>query len=436
VRKSLLGMGLVLSPCVFASSSIVNVGPNLTTGPSSNHHSIFAGAGNPSTSAFMVDKDENWRFNFAPAFAVSAELGEVDNFTDELDELIELIDDEVVSDDPVEETLARFNNVLVEIGESGYLKSSVAVRAPIAPLYYRSDSLGGTFYADYQMNSQVGVRLLDAPLQYNVQTNYSTSSSVYLKSGIENRISVGFAKEFDQFDSIRKFADLYAGVRLNVITLDLSKQVTPLQVLDGESVQDYMEDEYDTNLVSSTGASIDVGVTLARENMRLGLTIANIGEPSFDYGVVGENCEDREPGSNEQTTCEVTRFFAEARGEINTREAHTMNMISRIDGAWRLREGLWINGSWDLAAYDDFVGFENQWLHTGLSYDFEKFVMPSFRVGYQVNQADAGTSSALFGLTLIKWINLDFEYGLDSAVVDGDKYPRRVGFSLSIFERF
>ena len=436
MRKSILGIGLALSPSVFASSSIVNVGPNLTTGPSSNHHSIFAGASNPANTAYMVDTDENWRFNILPAIAFSGEVGEVDNFADELDELIDLIDDDVEFDESVEETLERFNNVLIEMGESGYLKSSVAFRAPIAPLYYRSDSLDGTFYADYQINAQVGVRLLDAPLEYDIETDYDTASSLYLKSGIENRISFGFAKLFDNIDALNKFGDVYAGARLNIINLELSKQVTPLQVLDGQSVEDYMEDEYDNNLVSTTALSIDLGASIAREAWRVGLTIANLGAPSFDYGVVGENCEDREPGSNAQTTCEVTKYFAEARGEISTRESHTMHTISRVDGAWRLRDGIWLSGSWDLAAYDDFVGFENQWLNTGLSFDFEKVLLPSLRVGYQVNQADAGTSSAMFGLTLLKWINFDFEYGLDSAVVDGETYPRRLGFSFSVFERF
>lgn len=433
--KFLVAFGLAaISPSLFASSSSVNLGPNLTTGPSTNHHSLFSGAYNPAASAFAVEEDERWRFNFLPAIAASTEVGEVDNFADELDELIDILDDPANTDDSVEEVLDRFNTVLEQMGETGYIKTSVALRAPILPLYYRSDALDGTFYVDYQLNGQVGARVLDDELQFDNQNmSFATSSSLYLKSGVENRFSFGFAT---YHDDVPLPGNLYWGARVNVMSLELSKQVLPLQVLDGESIEDVIEDEYDNNLVSTTAASIDVGAVLAGERWRAGLTLANIGEPSFDYGVVGENCEARADGSQERTSCEVAKYFAETRGEIATRETHTMKMRTTVDAALMLVNGVWLSGSMDLAEYNDIVGFENQWANTGLSFDFEKFWLPSLRFGYQTNLAEQGTSSAMLGLTLFRWLNLDVEQGTESVVVDGDEVPRRVGVSISLFERF
>lgn len=434
MRKPFLTSAFVISIFALATVSAADIGPNYSTGPSVNNHSIFAVGYNPASAAFAVAEDERWRFNISPAIAISAEAGEVDNFADELDELIDVLDDPSSTDDSVEDVLDRFNRVLVEMGDSGYVKSDVSLRLPIIPLYHRSDRYDGTFFVDYQLNAQVGASVLDDELQFDSQNQtFATSSSLYLKSGIENRISVGFGKQLD-FES--RFGDIYAGARFNFISLDLSKQVIPLQVLDGRNVEDVIEDEYDNNLASNSGVSIDLGAVLARETWRVGLTIANIGEPSFDYGAIGEGCESREENTHERTVCEVSKYFVQTRGEIDGRESHTMSMITTADAALRLRKGVWLNTSLDLAKYNDLVGFENQWFHTGISMDSRGYIMPSLRAGYHINQVDAGITSYTFGLTLLKWLNLDFEYSPDSVEVDGDAYPRKVGFSFSIFERF
>ena len=94
------------------------------------------------------------------------------------------------------------------------------------------------------------------------------------------------------------------------------------------------------------------------------------------------------------------------------------------------------SGSIDLAAYDDIVGFENQWLHLATMYNFDNNILPALRVGLQSNLTGTQLSSLTVGMSLFKFATLDLEYGLNSTSIDGSSAPRRFGIALGVEERF
>lgn len=421
-----------------AGSSSINSGSSMTSGPSSNHYSLHAGTSNPALGELMIGDDKHWRFSYFPSVSVNVEIGEVDNFSDDLDELIDILDDPNSSDESVSDLLDRFNQTLVVMGESGYIKNSASVYAPLFPLYYSSDALKGTFTFELKWDAQVGLRILDAPLSFdNQNSSFSTATALYLKSGIATSLSAAYSREIPQvkWDFLGD-GKLYGGVKLNLIRLELSKQVTPIQQLDGKDVDDVIKDEYDSNLRSSTNVAIDVGVVWDSERYRAGFTIANLNSPSFDYGTVGENCDAREENSLTRSACETARFFALERGEISTRETHTMQAFPRIDGLYKISKRWLVSSSLDLAEYNDVVGFDNQWFHVATSYEGRGYLVPSTRIGYQTNLADGSTSSINAGVTLFKALSLDLEWGLESVTVDGSSVPRRLGFALGFEQKF
>lgn len=416
-------------------------GSSMTTGPSSNHFSMASSFYNPAMNALVVNneekennQEETWRISYFPSLALNAEIGPVDNFVDDIDELIDLLDNpnSASQNESSNELLARFNSTLTKIGDSGYIKQNISINAPLFPLYYRLDRLDGVMGMDLTFSSHIGTRILDSPLEFRDNV-FKTNTSLYLKSGLEKKLSVSYGRSLIEEDV---GGNLYAGMKVNIINLELSKQVTLLQELTGEDLGDYIRDQYDNNAKTTTNVGIDIGVVWDTRKYRLGLVLENINSPSFEYNTIGEDCVTPNNTSASTNSCQVAAEFIQTQGELKAKETYTKEPLLRTDGLYKLTDNWLASAALDLVAYDDSVGFENQWMHLSTSYETHSFLIPSARIGYQKNLAGSKTSSLTFGLSLLKYLTLDFEYGLDDVAVDGSKYPRRLGFAMSISEPF
>lgn len=430
-----LGVGPVLA----AGTAGVNTGSSMTMGPSSNIHSIESASNNPAMNSLLVADDQAWRFSYFPSFGFSAEFGDVANFSDDLDELIDIIDDSSSTDDSVSEVLERFNSTLVKMGDSGYLKSTVGFGLPLPRLVHRSERLGGSIGVSASMQQQVGVSVLDSALSFDEQNGtFSTATSLYIKSGIEKSVSVSYSKPLLEITDERLLGKpkLYGGITAKVVSLALSKQVSPLQQLDGRDVGAVLKDEYKTNLNESTNIGLDVGLVWDAGKYRVGLTLENLNSPSFDYGDIGTNCEEREEDTASRSNCEAATLFIQQRGEIKASESHKMHARTRVDGLYHFNKQWFGTASLDLAKYNDIVGFENQWFHFATAYQFKNNFVPSLRAGFQQNLAGEKLASVTLGMSLLKYFSLDMEYGLDSTSIDGTSAPRRFGIALGVEERF
>ena len=411
-------------------------GATATTGPSSNHFSLFA-ISNPAMGALMVPESESWRFAYFPNISSSTEVGNVDNFVDDLDDLIDIIDDPTSTSDSAQEVLDRFNGVLGEMGDNGYVKTTLGVSAPLMPLFVRSDSLGGTLSVELDLKTQVGLRILDDELSYDDQTgSFSTNTSAYVKSGIQTKLALGYSFPLltNYFET--SSGQLYGGVKMGFTQMELSKQVIALQQLDGKDVDNIIEDEYDNNLRSTTGLELDLGLLWVADNYRLGLTLSNLNSPSYKYGAVGENCDSYEEASSARAHCETATYFVQVRGELKARETHTKHAVATVDASYFLSSRWVLSSSLDLAAYDDMVGQENQWLHLSTAYEAKGSWLPSWRFGYQQNLAGTELAATNVGLTLFRVLTLDLIWGTESVTVEGSTVPRQVGFSVGFQERF
>lgn len=413
-------------------AGVINPSSSMTTGPTSSHTSTAAAFNNPAMNAIVLSEEKKWRWSYLPTIGFNLEIGPVDNFIDDLDELIDIIDDPSSSSDSSDEILDRFNSTLIEMGETGYIYQNTHISMPLMPFFFRSDTLGGVLGFGANASSHIRTLILDAPLSFNnVNGSFDTSTSLYIKTGIEKQFYASFSRPI--FEKIGK-GILYAGAKLKFINLDLSKQITQLQALDGADIDTYIQEEYDRNLQSTTQTAIDLGIVWDAHNYRVGLVLENLNSPSFDYGVIGENCTDNTP--NEPSSCQVSAEFIQVRGEVSAHEIHKKNALFRTDALYKLSDKWIVSGALDLATYDDAVSFENQWMNISTSYDTQSYLFPSVRVGYQKNLAGTQTSSLMFGLTLFKYLNFDMEYGTESVEVDDSNLPRRLGFSISLEENF
>lgn len=437
-RQLFLAVAFIVANSAIAAPSAISPGSNLTSGPSSTTDSIFSVRHNPALSSVAINSTENFRMNYLPGLAVSVELGDVTNFVDDLDELIDILEDPSEAENSAQETVDEFNRVLVEMGDQGYVSVQNNITAPLLPFYWRPRFFPGTISAELELNTQIRMSVLDDELTFDDQNfSFSTATAAYLKSGIEKRLGISYSAEIPNDYTLKHFgAQLFAGMKLNVVNLELSKQVMRLQQLDGKDIQDVIEDEYENNLVSTTNLGIDIGVVLVASNYRAGFTITDLNSPSFDYGVIGENCQRYEEGSIQRNNCEAAAFFSGTKGDLKTSESHTKHPVATIDGAYYLLSNLSVSGSLDLASYNDIVGQENQWMNLSAAFSPKTFWLPAARIGYRQNLTGSQISSVVGGLSFFGIVSLDAEMAFDNVEVDGSSAPRRFAFSISVSERF
>ena len=431
---------LVAGPAqVYSSTAGVNPGSSMTTGPSSNVYSIAAASNNPAMTSLLVADDERWRFSYFPSLGFSAEFGDVENFSDDIEELVDIIDDPSLIQEPVSEVLTRFNNALISLGSNGYLKTSLGIGAPIPALVHRSPVLNSSLGISANVMGQASVQVLDSELTYDDQNGtFATATSLYLKSGIQKSITLSYSRAIKNTPKLQfaKKGKLYGGVSAKLVSLALSKQVSPLQQLDGDNVSDVITDEYDANINETTNVALSAGLVWETGRYRLGFTLENINSPEFEYGAIGVDCANKPENTTARSSCEAAAQFIQSDGRIRDRETHTMHARTRVDGLVHINRNWMTTASLDLAAYDDIVGYENQWLHLATVHEFDNRFIPSVRVGLQKNLAGEKLSSLTFGTSLFKFLSIDMEYGLDKTTVDGSSAPRRFGIAFGVEESF
>jgi len=433
MKKLIIATSILMAFNVNADSSTINTGSAMTLGPSSSSASLSSASYNPAMNALVIKEGESMRMSYFPTFGFNVEVGELDNFADDLEELADIIDDPSLTTDEPSDVLDRFNDVLLQAGENGYIKFNASVNAPLLPLYFYSDLLKGTVGFDYSINVQAGLSLLDAELSYNNQnSSFSTASALYIKSGLEQTFAVSYGREVFN----HHYGKLYAGGKLKYINMELSKQVLPLIELAGEELGDLIQDEYDENQMSTGDFGLDFGLVWDANSYRLGLTVENLNSPEFEYGEIGTNCTDIPENTSSRSNCESAKYFTQTVGEISANEVHKKNTLVRADALIKVSETLQFSTAIDLAKYDDIIGDDNQWFHAAVAYHSEEGYIPSIRAGYHKNLTGSEISSITAGITLFNNLLLDLEYGLDSVEIDDSSTTRRFGFSLSIQESF
>lgn len=426
---------LSLSTSALAGQSYALHGSALTTGPSVSEFSLPAGGFNPAMSSLMVDADEKWRVGYLPSITFNAEFGDVENFADELDDLIDIIDDSSKAKESVDATLTRFNNLLPTMGKEGYFKNTTSV---YLPLFVKSNVLGGSFQVEMSYLSQLSGRVLDDVLAFNGQNKtFTTNTSFYLKSGLQTAFSFGYSRAvFEKKGDDIFSGKLLVGAKISALKMDLNKQVFWLEGVQNEEVGDIARDEYDRHMESNTGVNVDLGAVWDAERYRVGLTLSNLNNPKFNYNAVGVNCTQEIMGSTAADNCNVAKYFVEIKSKLKAKEVHEMKPVAAMDLLFKLSKKWQVTSALDLASYNDIVGSDNQYFHVATRYETTSFFGLSPRLGYSKNLSGEKLSSMSAGITFFKVLNLDINYGQETTKVDDKKVPRIVGVALSFYEKF
>lgn len=434
--RSMLIAGVVAPGIAFSSQ-----GPTGTLGHSLNPVTSLYSNLNPASNSMLIPADETFRWGYLSNIGMSMEFGDVDNFVDEVDELIDALDEEDLTIDDANEIISQFENLLPIMGDEGYMTGSFNAELPIMPFLFRSTKMGGTFSLNAQMTGSGSGQILDAPLVYNqTEEELETATSLYIKGAVSKSFSLGYSRNVYDFSDREQspFKGLvFGGLRANLYTLELSKQVVSLMSTDGDDeTGDIISDAYDENNKKTTNVGIDLGVTYIDTNYQLGATLYNINEPEFDYGRIGENCSQHPADSADRNNCVAARYFS-GQGEISLKETYTMSARLTLDGAVQTSDKHWqLGGSIDTNSIYDSVGHERQLGHISASYFADSSWIPSVRLGYSKNLAGSKLSMLHGGLTFFGGAHIDLAYGLETVDVDGEAIPRSFGFSFGFEHAF
>jgi|TARA_R110002049_G_scaffold117155_1_gene270228 hypothetical protein len=428
---------LAASTSTLASYQAHAPGPLLTYGKTSNPSTILSIAGNPANGHTLLSEGEDHRMGYFSSLGFDYEVGEVDNFLDDVDELIDALDEDNLTINQANDIKAKFDALLPIMGEDAQVTLGLGLSVPFMPFAIKGDWLGGGVLSfDLKAQGLFDIRFLDAPLVIQTvggNTTLETDSSMYVKGGSILTGSLGYSREVWK-PTFVEGSKLYAGVQANIYKVSLNKQVIALSNIEDDEVSDAIRDEFDENTVDTTQIGLDLGLLWTMDSGQVGITFANINEPEFEYGDVGKNC-----GAITNPTRQANCFVAQNRfgNEINLSETAVMNAQTIVEGALFSDNKQWIlSGAADINSVYDLVGRETQYISASASYFSDSYIIPSVRFGINKNLAGSKLTTVGFGTTLFGVMNVDVSTSLDTVEIDGTVAPRYFGFNIGFEEKF
>ena len=421
-------------------------GSNLTYGAVSNGQSITSDITNPAAGAARLEKDGGqFRLGVPGSIGGGIEFGEVDQLYDRIDaeaekfQNLQTVFDTTTAANAVAEVdaaIASLNSVLADVETNGYAKVFGSVNVPLVVAH---KGLGGSFVFNvsksfvsratglHETVAFNGAEVLDGDAVYddpnddivltldafNVPTGFTVDndSSVLLKAGLVTDLSLGYSTSLFKTQE----ATLFAGVRGHYYTVEQSR--VGIRMAGLNDVEQQFEDALDQDRESDSGMGVDLGVLWVSEHYRLGATLANANEPSFDAGTI------------DLTGYDLAGPVAQ---ELAADDSFTMEKQLQLEAAIYTASQNWvISGSMDANAVKDVMGDEYRWATVSAAYATDSWWLPGIRAGIRKNLAGTKINYYSLGAT-IAMLNLDVAWSTDEVDIDGETLPRGAMVNLGL----
>ncbi|MGO3739090.1 MAG: conjugal transfer protein TraF [Marinomonas foliarum] len=407
MKKLILVSSSLLSTAVLAAMPVNQpVGSSFTLSNAPNQRALATALANPAAPFLMVNQDDedNFRFGIVGPLSVGIEMGDVSDLGDQIEEIEDLIDNANAVN--ASSNANRANDILDEIGNTAYVKTSLGMQVPLMPVIYRTDN-NAAFILDASVSAVAKGSLLADDVTA-VGSDITTDTSFYAQTAVDLQIGLGYSQSIWE----NSHGMLVGGAKANLHNLSMGRALVKL---DDEDVEagDAISDSISDDAVSSTGVGIDLGAVWVSNYYQVGVTVANINEPEFDGAPITANAASNKYG-------------------ITASDKYVMEMQTTIDAAVSTKgKQVTLGMSYDTNPVKDAVGDEYQWAAASVSYYGDSHFLPGLRAGYRQNMAGTELSYATFGLTFLKRLNIDLAVGLDTVEdEDGDEMPRSAFFSI------
>ena len=188
---------------------------------------VGAISGNPAACHQVLSKSDRFRMSYWGSTGLYAELGDLKNFEDEVDALVDILDDTTrVDANEADDVRNRFNALLVELGESGYMKTNIDVGLPLLPMAFHHEVLKGNLCLNAGVRAQFKGSVLDDELTVSVPDNnftveFDSNSSLFLKSAVLKEFGLSYSRKIFHSDHIKFPGEMIFGTRLNFYSMDV-----------------------------------------------------------------------------------------------------------------------------------------------------------------------------------------------------------------------
>jgi hypothetical protein len=409
MKKLLIVSMSLLSTAVMAAMPVNQpTGSSFTLSSAPNQRALSTALGNPAAPFLMVNQDDedNFRFGILGPLSVGVEMGDVSDLADQVEEIEGLIDNANAINAVSNKN--RANDILDEIGNSAYVKTTLSMQVPFMPVIYKTKD-NGAFMLDASISGVAKGNLLADKVAVNgTNDGLASDTSFYAQTATDFQIGLGYSQAMWE----NSHGMLVGGAKANIHQISMGRALVRL---DDDSIDagDAISDSISDDAVSSTGVGIDLGAVWVSNYYQVGLTLANINEPEFDGAPITTNA-------------------ASDKYNISASDKYVMEMQSTVDFAVSTKgKQVTLGMSYDANEVKDAVGDEYQWAVASLSYYGDSHYIPGLRAGYRQNMAGSELSYATFGLTFLKRLNIDLAVALETVEdEDGDEMPRSAYFSL------
>lgn len=439
-RWSMVAGVAICAPLAAAANAIypLPAGQSLTLGEGSNPHTVQSAASNPA-GPVTTDLGKFW-FGLGSA-GVAYETGDFDDLVDQADQLADDLDRTDISPAEGPALEARAEAFLQQLNDKAYVKVFAKAQPPLLPLGGAFAAIGGTFTLGATAVSGARVRFLSDGEVSLVEQGTSdpctasceldTDFAGYGKGAAGGVVSLGYSGGTLH----RPDGSLFVGGRLNYYSLELSRGVVALDDDgddDGADTEDGFEDEFDRNRVKGQDLGLDLGLLWAARNFRAGVTLLNVGEPSFEYAALGQDCGAKTSAA--RRNCEAAQAQI-AAGAVPAAERYTLEQQVQLETAVFSASRVWsLAATYDVDAVADVTGDAHQWIAVSAAFAPRNWgwLMPGLRAGYRQNQVGSELDLLSFGLSLFRVLNLDVAASTQSVDHDGDEIPRSAMANVSL----
>ena len=104
-----------------AAPGFVDAGPNLSDNGASGAWTSLYATRNPAGSEFAIAPDASFRMGILSSIGIGMEVGPVDNFSDEIDDLTDALDRDDLTLSEGNALVERFNAILLPLSRAAYL---------------------------------------------------------------------------------------------------------------------------------------------------------------------------------------------------------------------------------------------------------------------------------------------------------------------------
>ena len=266
---------------------------------------------------------------------------------------------------------------------------------------------------EYDLTGDVVLRV--DPNSGSVRLRLENDSLLLTKVATIGEFAAGYGRQVWSTDSGR----LFVGGKAKFYSVGLSRASVRFgDITDSDELFDAIRH---ADLSHESGFGIDIGASWVAQHFLIGATLVNINEPDFKYPAVDTSA---------YTNQAIIDF-------LNRDDTYTMEAQLRLESSLYTTDRRWIvNIGLDANEVQDPVGDDFQWATVSAGYNTNKWWLPGVRFGFRKNLAGTEIGYLAFGMTVLKYVNLDIASALETVHISGESLPRGLMFSLGFQANF